>query len=178
MKLGRSLYTIAVLPIVVVVAIPVLAFFAVVSEWHLPQWIWSNRKWKTLLYHQGRFRNPGVTVTDLRNGTLIVDSPTLGWGLLQCWWTPDELKAITPHTIPTEDDRQVHIKAEPDRLEMPFDCWVHSKYLHPETGTAILLSSRRGDRWAARCTRLNPNLETVKTWSGPVGWPVNAKRSV
>ncbi len=160
---GLVLITIVLFPFAMVVAFPILA-------WHLPQWLWYNYKWKSLLVQQGRFRNPQIAVAELRSGTLIVDSPTLGWGLLRCWWTPDELRTITPHAIPSDNDRQQHIEAEPERLELPFDRWVHSQYLDSDTGSAILLATRRGNQFAARCTKLNPALDIVNTWSGSVLW--------
>jgi hypothetical protein len=176
--IGRILLTIIVLPYAIVVMIPLLAFFAFVFAWNLAHWVWSNHKWKSLLAQQGRFRNPNITIAELRNGTLIVDSPTLGWGLLQCWWTPDELREITPHVVPSEDDREAHIQTDPDGLEMPFDSWVHTNYLHATTGSAILLSTRRGDRVAERWARLNPDLDVVHSWSGPVAWVSEDRKSV
>ena len=131
-----------------------------------------------MLARQGRFRKSNAEIAELTNGTLIVDSPTIGWGLLQCWWTPDNLRAITPHQIPDEDDRKNHIQNEPENLEMPFDKWVHDKYLHPDTGTAILLSARRGDRVATKWTKLNPELDVVNSWSGPLAWQGDDEKGV
>ena len=175
---GLILRTILLLPFAIVVATPVLVFILVVYVWHLPTLLWSKHKWKSHLTQQGRFRNPQIVVSELGNGTLIVDSPTLGWGLLQCWWTPDDLRAITPHAVPTEDDRQSHIQSEPDELEIPFDRWVHTHYLNADTGSATLLATRHGDRFAVKCTKFNPALDVVNTWSGSIARSHEDKSSV
>ncbi|MFK7822317.1 MAG: hypothetical protein AB8G99_26725 [Planctomycetaceae bacterium] len=174
--LGRCLYTIVIAPFVIVVAIPALALALMFFASLLPRWLWSNHKWKRALARNGRFRNPKVIVAKLDTGTLIVDSPTLGWGLKQCWWTPDEIRTITPHPVPTEATREAHYETEPETPGLPFDRWVHSHYLDTDGGSAILLSFRRGDRFAAKCKRRNPALDIVSTWSGPVREPSASSR--
>ena len=174
-RLCRILPTIAAILFAVVAGAPVLLFILCLIAWHLPGMMWSQYKWKDSLVRQGRYRNPKVVPSEIVGGTLIVDNPTLGWRVLQCWWTPERVREITPLAIPTEAEREVHVRSSPESLDMPFDRWVHTRCLDPNSGAAVLLATRRGDRFAAKCIQRSPGIDVVRTWSGPIGWPLKAK---
>ncbi len=129
---------------------------------------WDNHKWRAALKRRGRYRNPSVCPHSISTGTLIIDSPTPGWGLTQCWWTSDDITAISPVPIPTSEDRDAHTRADTDKLEMPFDVWVYEQYLNADCGSATLLAFRRGERYARRLTKTKPGLTCVESWSAPV----------
>ncbi len=154
--------------IAVVVGLPVLAFVAIVMLVHLPGGLWHNYRWKSKLRRNGRYRNRSLDVSRINHGTLIVDSPTLGSGLRQCWWTPDDILATCPCSIPSCEDRTRHMKSRPDTLQLPFDAWCYQRYLHEDSGSAILLATRRGHQCAEKITNRSAKVGRVDSWSAPV----------
>ena len=145
-----------------------------------PRMLAENRKWKESLREQGRLDKLLTKSEKYRTGTLIVDSCTPSWGTQMCWWTPEEIRTLAPQDSAIyesfEDrfhDVEMRMKevdgdkrAELARL---FDHWLYARYLHPERGTAVLLASGKGDRFAERLSRDCPRLDVVFTWSGLAG---------
>lgn len=157
------------LPFGIVIGVFVFLVLAIMFLATVPQSIWRANRWRSKLRRDRRYRNPEIRPDTISGGTLIVDSPTVGWGITHCWWTPDDILNCSPTPIPTEDDRHWHVRSDPDRLEFPFDRWVNEKYLCENAGTAILIGYRRGDALANRIANRN-DIPIVKTWSGPIAF--------
>lgn len=166
-QLLRVLRKVLLFPIAILVAIPVVLFFVVVIAVSLPRSLWLSHLWRQKLRRDGRYKNPAIQFDSLTTGTLIVDSPTVGWNITQCWWTPECIAEISPEPIPTDDDRDSHIRSKAEQLELPFDRWVSKRYLDANAGTAVLIGYRRGDVLARMISR-RANLPIVKSWSGPI----------
>ena len=172
-RLLRTLRSALLFPIAMLVAIPVVLFLVVAIIVTVPRSLWSSHLWRQRLRRDGRYKNPTIQLDSLSSGTLIVDSPTVGWNITQCWWTPDRVVDISPEPIPTEDDRNSHIRSKADQLELPFDRWVSKRYLDANAGMAILIGYRRGDVLARMISR-RANLPVVKSWSGPIALNSNS----
>jgi hypothetical protein len=157
------------LPVAIIVATPVVLFLLCAIIVTFPRSLWSDYCWRRQLHRKGRYKNPAIQNDCLSSGTLIVDSPTVGWAITQCWWTPDDVAAISPESIPTDEDRKSHIAEKPQRLELPFDRWVSKRYLDANAGTAILLARRRGEKTATTIAQ-RTNIPIVKSWSGPIAF--------
>ena len=159
-------------PFAVIIGLPgllfILLFMAIVFIAYLPKGLWWEYKWKSRLRRRGRYRNETLDITTVDHGTLIVDAPSLGWGVQSCWWTVDRILDICPYTVPTLEDRKQHIQKKPDRLELPFDVWCYDNYINADNGSAILLTPRRGDRYAKRLTARSSSIDRVDSWSAPV----------
>ena len=79
-------------------------------------------KWKFSLWAQGRYLNWKLRPRNFKSGTLIVDSPTLGWNIKYCWWTPDDIYEKSPFKNPLIVSRESMDEPDhPDRLETEFD---------------------------------------------------------
>ena len=176
-QLIKTIQKLLILPIAIVVAMPVLLFLVCAIIVTFPRSMWFDYCWRTQLRRKGRYRNPTVRNDCLNSGTLIVDSPTVGGAITQCWWTPDDVVAISPELVPTDEDRNSHIAEKPDRLELPFDRWVSQRYLDANTGTATLLAFRQGEKTAATIA-LQRNIPIVKSWSGPIAFASTSRKTI
>jgi len=170
----RLVLMVLLAPFALAGGIVVMIFLAALVVAYAPAGIWQNYKWKSVLKHQGRFRNPSLDVASISDGTLIVDSPTLEWGLCHCWWTPDDVRDVCPHDVPTRDDRKRHMQSEQGTLAMPFDTWCYEKYVHPNNGAAVLLATRHGDRYADRIAEAAPKVDRVESWSAAADMAVRS----
>jgi len=156
---------VALAPFLVVVAFATLIGVAVIVTISVPRCFMLHRRFTGRLKEQGRL--PNLLPGHLKQGTLIVDDPTFGCNAKYCWWSPDDLLKISPHEIPSDEDREQHIKNSTDKLHMDFDEWCYETYLSVSTGTAILLTMKNGDELADRIIDNAPDIGCVKTWSGP-----------
>ena len=128
----------------------------------------AGRRWRRALRIAGRTQSPYALLRSQVSGTLILDCPSLGWNTTYCWWTPDDIQSLAPISMPTDEDRRNTFKSRDDgKLSHPFDRWVYERYLAQETGTAILLSTRRGDRLATKLHFKFPSHKIIWSWSGP-----------
>ncbi len=159
----RTILQIALL----IFAAPIALFFLFYILFVVPRGIYDNYCWRRRLKRAGRYKGSLVHFESIRTGTLIVDSPALGWNVSQCWWTPLDLPSISPEPVPTDEDRDCFLRNNPRELEMPFDRWVYKTFLDSDSGTAILLCTRGGDLLAERIQR-TANISVVKCWSGPI----------
>ena len=159
------------IPLAILVGIPLLLFFAGAFLCYLPIGLIEKRKWKNALRKQGRYRPAEFDEHSLRTGTLIIDSPTLGWRLCHCWWTPDDVRATSPTEPLTDEQRKEHLQSSTgDTLSLPFDQWCYDNYISLETGSAMLLAARRGDRYAKHLQTMSPELGCVDSWSAAVSF--------
>jgi hypothetical protein len=172
----RTTRKLLMFPIAIIVAMPVVLFLLCLIIVTYPRSLWSDHCWREQLRRKGRYKNPAIQNDRLNSGTLIVDSPTVGWAITHCWWTPEDVGAISPEPIPTDEERKSHIANKPERLELPFDRWVSKRYLDANAGTAILLALRRGDKTAAKIAQRR-NIPIVKSWSGPISFTVTSGKT-
>ena len=161
----RTLLSIAMLPIFLVLFFFILIGIGIIVVIAMPGAIARNREWVDSLRRQGRIGEPDPNSGRYRTGTLIVDSFTPGKGVLRCWWTPDDIRAISPVEVPRherfEDRLDEVMRNHPTDPKSLFDVWVFHRYMHPENGTAILLATKKGDRCADRLRSENPGLDKV-----------------
>ena len=125
-----------------------------------------HRRWKQKLVSAGRVSDATTLSDATSSGTLIIDRPAMGWNTTYCWWTPVDIANEAPIPIPTDDDRKQFI-ADSKSLEHPFDRWCYDTFLSVNTGTAILVSTRHGERVARRLQNIVPGARLVYTWSAP-----------
>jgi len=170
----RTIWFIAISPILLFMIFVILIGIGIIVVIAMPGAIARNREWVDSLRRQGRIGEPDPKSARYRSGTLIVDSFTPAKGVLRCWWTPDAIRAISPVEVlgyeRFEDLVDEVMRNHPTITISPFDLWAYDRYLHPETGTAILLATKKGDRVAERLRRENPGLDMVVTWSALVAW--------
>ena len=94
-------------------------------------------------------------------GTILVDSPTVGWGVTRAWWTDDDVLSIAPEPPQRSDKSYIE-----NPLGHPFDVWCHGKYTNPIHGGALLFAVWRGEKRAKRLVKKFPTLRMVTVWSG------------
>lgn len=128
----------------------------------------ENHRWRRMLYLADRLNRTKSFRDRLTTGTLIVDSPTLGWGLLQRWRTADDIPSLSPMSEPTDSDREKPMRSAPNTLCLPWDRWVANTYLDRDDGKAILIAKRGGDRIAKRITAKPSAIRVVRSWSALV----------
>jgi hypothetical protein len=175
-QLLKTIQKLLMLPFAIVVATPVVLFLVCAIIVTFPRSLWSDYYGRKQLRRKGRYKNPEIRNDCLNSGTLIVDSPTVGWAITQCWWTPDDVGAISPEPIPTDEDRKLHVAEKPERLELPFDRWVSKRYLDANDGTATLLALRKGEKTANTIAQ-RTNIPIVKSWSGPIAFATTSGRT-
>ncbi len=169
---ARAIWSLAISPVFLILFFFVLIGIGIIVVIAIPGTIVRNLEWSESLRKQGRIGEPDPKSGQYRSGTLIVDSFTPAKGVLRCWWTPDDIRAISPFEVHMherfEDRLDEVMRNHPNVPRSPFDSWVYDRYLHPETGTAILLATKKGDRCAERLRRDNPGLDKIVTWSALV----------
>lgn len=142
----------------------VIAIFSPVILFYLPSAIAARLRWKRFLKSRGRLLSLQAFDSQSRSGTLIVNQPDAGWGKLECWWTPDLVLETCPAPMPTWEERREFMEGTDESMPAhPFDEWCWWQYISPDTGTAILLATRRGDVIARRLQLRSPNLRIAQT---------------
>lgn len=97
-------------------------------------------------------------------GTLILESPTIGWAVSRAWWTPDDVLAIAPTAPPDESERDL------EKLQRnSFMNWCHAQYTDLDRGRAYLVAAYNGDRYTKRLAARFPEAKRVQLWSGVLG---------
>ncbi len=96
-------------------------------------------------------------------GTLILESPTIGWAVTRAWWTPDDVLAQTPTPPPDKSERDHSVLSR-----HPFIEWCHDHYTDLDHGTGYLLATYNGHRCANRLMVRFPGLKNIGLWSGAV----------
>ncbi|MCA9015350.1 MAG: hypothetical protein KDA77_08455 [Planctomycetaceae bacterium] len=117
------------------------------GEWLFYLSMWNDGR--TLSRHKLRRRLDAG-----ENGTLIIESPTMGWGFTHAWWTPDDVKTLSPVEKQGDDVywEQVLDLMEEDQPH-PWDEWCWKEYVSPHQGKAFLLkvwSGKKYERWFER----------------------------
>lgn len=156
------------MPLLLVIGFFVLVAIAVILAPHLPWMLKENYRWRKKLSLAGRFDRTNKFRRRIQDGTLIVDAPTLGWGILQCWWTEDRVESMAPMDEPSEAQRSEHQQSDPDQLALPWDRWVTKKYIDVRGGQAVLIATRRGDKVAKLLASRAKGIQIVRSWSASV----------
>ena len=104
-------------------------------------------------------------------GTLIVETPSLGWGFTHAWWTPEKVLASSPYPLPSDDE----YRGAAEKMEcLDWDRWNWENYTDPDKGRALLLrvwNGRSLERWIKR---KSPAVSVVHTWTALVHAPKTA----
>ena len=164
MAMRNTIRNIAVgVPLIFIFGPPFVLWLLLIG---LPVATFSHLKWKSNLRKQARYRNPKPR--SVAFGTLIVDSPTTSGKNKYCWWTPDDIFSLSPHTVPSIVSREdLDFEPPPDQVQSEFDDWCYVNYLSPVTGSAVLFATWKGCRFAKNLMQNEPELKRVEVWSGP-----------
>lgn len=102
-------------------------------------------------------------------GTLIIEFSTMGWGFNHAWWTPDDVKALSPvfRSDDAEYGEQVLDFLEEEKAH-PWDEWCWREYVSTWEGKAILLKVWNGKRYRTWFERHFPAVAIVETTSAIV----------
>lgn len=101
-------------------------------------------------------------------GTLIIETPTLGWGFASAWWTPDKILAVCPYAAPTKDEWRSAV----EKMQcLDWDRWHWEKYTDPNKGRGILLRPWTGQSFEKWVRRNYPSVDVVHTWTALVHYP-------
>ena len=146
------------------------------ATWALASMRINEHQLRRRLAKRGRTTNWNEVecyLADGHEGTLIIESPTLGWNLVRVWWATDSsaTRSAPPRPSPEELD---HPDVE-GLSRHPFYLWCIRTQTNPNTGSARLVATVHGgrrrrrldDRIAAMQAR-HANLGRLDLWSGPV----------
>ena len=119
------------------------------------------------MYRLGRFLRPRAARlrVSAEGGTLIVESPTLGWGTTRAWWTPDDILAQSPYSQPTLEDYKSHLESAAEEKCLDWDRWCFDNYTRLEQGRALLIPARSGRSVEAKFKKAFPQVAVVHTWT-------------
>ena len=118
------------------------------------------------LRSRGRF----IRSREIRNrirdqgGTLIIESPAMGWNITRAWWTPDDVAGLSPFLEPMAEDYKRMTGDIHDQLH-DWDRWCWEKYTSLDNGTAVLVRSWRAKILERKLARQFPQLKIVHTWT-------------
>ena len=115
-----------------------------------------------------RWRELSARIAEEGSGTLIIESPSLGWGFTHAWWTPEKVLAISPYVAPTDDE----YRSAAEKMHcLDWDRWHWENYTDPDKGRAFLLrvwNGRSLEKWVGRTF---PSVDVVQTWTALVHAP-------
>ena len=124
--------------------------------------------------HCGRFlrwRELSAHIAEQGSGTLIIESPSLGWGFTHAWWTPEKILALSPYALPSDDD----YRGAAEKMQcLDWDRWHWDNYTDPDKGRGLLLrvwNGRSLEKWVRRTF---PAVDVVHTWTALVHAPKSA----
>lgn len=100
------------------------------------------------------------------HGTVIIESPMVGWNVTRAWWTDEDVLALAPAAPPTKDDLTAGTI-----WDHPFVRWAHERYTDIRAGRASLLRVWNGTRLQRRLSKRYPRLRFVEVWSGFASFP-------
>jgi hypothetical protein len=114
------------------------------------------------------WRGLATRIAEEGSGTLIIESPSLGWGFTHAWWTPEKVLAVSPYTVPTDDE----YRSAAEKMEcLDWDRWHWDNYTDPDKGRGFLLrvwNGRSLEKWVRRAF---PSVDVVHTWTALVHAP-------
>lgn len=174
MRILRFMISVMLLPFAIIIGLVVAIVLGGMIALHLPSMLLENHRWRRKLSLANRLNQTKSFRDQLATGTLIIDSPTLGRGLLQCWWTADDIPSLSPMPEPTDADRYELLRSNPDALPLAWDRWIANTYLDRGGGKGILIATRYGDRIAERITAQSSAIHVVRSWSAHVYFATQA----
>jgi len=142
----------------------------------LTEWIFLPSelifRWK--LKSAGRLKLIGrASFSELACGTIIVDSPTFSWAISRVWWTPEDVRALSPFPVREPPDPTIGMNDPPTAQEeadahgwSDFDRWCCARYLDPAHGSAALIWVWHPDKKLERLRKAVPGIPVVYAWSG------------
>lgn len=98
-------------------------------------------------------------------GSLIIESPSLGWNVTRAWWTPDDLLSESAVASPNDEQRRQSAK---EMRSLDWDEWCWRRYTSPETGKALLLRVWNGESLGRKLKSVFSELQVVRTWTALV----------
>jgi hypothetical protein len=158
-----------VLPTIPLVLVLLLAFGAYAG---LHNFV-SQLRFRARMRQRGRFlrwRDLRDRIADEGPGTLIIESPSLGWGFTHAWWTPERVLDVSPHAPPTEEDYRNAVNLEC----FAWDRWQWENYTHPDRGRAWLLRVWNGRSLERSVRSAFPSVAVVRTWTALAHLPQSA----
>jgi hypothetical protein len=150
--------------------LPIFALAGAVSVITLSASIWQLRR---RMRRAGRLKAKGEIAEPGTCGTLILDSPTLGSGIMQIWWTREQVAALAANkgVFPPDLSPRNFEALQSD----PFLAWCARRYTDPQTGSASLVAVlctpravRRFRRWMTELQAVCPGVRGVETWSAVI----------
>jgi hypothetical protein len=167
--LGTDLVVVASI-IVIVAASAVLSitlFVFTLGLWAVTANYRLGRRLRSRMRRCGRFlRIRSVTGRIAADGgTLIIESPSLGWNFTHAWWTPENPLSHAPSPLPTEADYR---QAAKTMKCLDWDKWCWENYTSPDSGRAFLVRVWTGASLEAKLSPRFPDLRVVRTWTALV----------
>jgi hypothetical protein len=115
-----------------------------------------------------RWRQLSARIAEEESGTLIIESPSLGWGFTHAWWTPEKVLAVSPYAAPTDEE----YRSAAEKMQcLDWDRWHWENYTDPDKGRGFLLrvwNGRSLEKWVRRTF---PAVDVVHTWTALVHAP-------
>lgn len=130
-----------------------------------------ERRFRAQIRRCGRFlhwRQLSGCIAEEGAGTLIIESPSLGWGITHAWWTPERVLTVSPYAVPTRDEWR---SAATKMQCLNWDRWHWENYTNPDNGRGLLLrvwNGRSLENWARQTF---PSVDVVHTWTALVHAP-------
>lgn len=112
-----------------------------------------------------RWRQLSARITAEGPGTLIIESPSLGWAFTHAWWTPEKILDISPYLVPTDDEYR---SAAGQMRCLDWDRWHWENYTAPDKGRGFLLRVWNGQSLEELVRRNFPSVDVVHTWTALV----------
>lgn len=124
----------------------------------------DERRFRSRMRKKGRvLKRPAARdLIVAQGGTLIIESPSIGWGNTRAWWTPEDVQLIAPHGPPTDSEMR---ESAQEMRATPWDQWCFENFVSPDSGRALLLRIGAGKAWQRRIKRSFPNLKIIETWT-------------
>ncbi len=145
--------------LLILLALGVYAFFAILV---------SEFLFRARMRQCGRFlrwRDLGARIAEESAGTLIIESPFLGWGFTRAWWTPEKALIVSPYAVPTDDE----YRSAAEKMQcLDWDRWHWENYTNPENGRGFLVRVWNGSSLKQRGRRTFPSVDLVHTWTALV----------
>jgi hypothetical protein len=159
-----------VLPIALAVFAVILPLFGALLIFGVTWNYIMERRFRKLLRRKGRFLSwkKALQCMNANPGTLIIESPTIGWGIARAWWTADDVSSLATCPMPSEMEYR---KAASGGPIPEWESWCWKEYLSPENGRAHLLRVWNGNSLEFRLRKLYPQLKVVSSWSAVVHSP-------
>lgn len=161
----KKVLLILLLPFMIPVIVFVLCLFIPLVIFAIGYNYFNERRFRSRMIRCGRYvshRELSRKLQDGATGTLIIESPSMGWNFTHAWWTPDDLLEIAPTEQPTKED--YHVAAE-EMQAHPWDEWCWKQYTSSEQGNAFLIRVWNGSSIAKRLHHQHKSLKLVETWT-------------